>query len=121
MQSYIIRRSDDSENDTYKVLWSGLVDAEDGLPTGFGRLIHLETKQVYEGHCSRGLRHGQGRNVWTDNEQYIRGNGSIINERDEEHTPGPMDVPSLVVGKRGTCMVVYSFHGPMVPPMMVTP
>ena len=73
MKACSIHRDDNnSDSDTYEVLWSALVDV-DALPTGFGRMINLETGQVYEGHCVRGLRHGQGRNVWTENEQIYTG------------------------------------------------
>ena len=84
MQPFTIQRRNSIDGDTYGVLWSGLVDA-DGLPTGFGRMIHLETGQVYEGHCARGLRHGSGRNVWTDNEQIYHGEW-VDNQRDGRGT-----------------------------------
>jgi hypothetical protein len=84
MKTYRIPNHDHSKSDTYEVLWSGLVDT-DGLPTGFGRMIHSESGQVYEGHCVNGLRHGQGRNVWTENEQIYTGEW-VENQREGRGT-----------------------------------
>ena len=46
------------------VEWSGALDVDSDLPTGFGKVVYRDG-QIYEGFVVNGLRHGVGKNTWS--------------------------------------------------------